>query len=82
MVSTFVGACAQHQIQVCSWSLIICMLCMLLMQYGDILNLLVSRKKNGSAVVEFSQQQAAVSDLSALRHLEVKCKSFETIFCA
>ncbi|XP_078591755.1 dnaJ homolog subfamily C member 17-like [Branchiostoma floridae x Branchiostoma japonicum] len=29
-------------------------------KYGDILNLLVSRKKNGSAVVEFSQQQAAV----------------------
>ncbi|KAI8481285.1 DnaJ (Hsp40), sub C, member 17 [Branchiostoma belcheri] len=29
-------------------------------KYGDVLNLLVSSKKNGSAVVEFAEQQAAI----------------------
>jgi len=34
------------------------------LQYGDVLNVLISSKKKGSAVVEFASVKAAVSIIS------------------
>lgn len=38
-----------------------CALMMFALQYGDVLNVLISSKKKGSAVVEFASVKAAVS---------------------
>ncbi len=43
-------------------------LMMFALQYGDVLNILISSKKKGSAVVEFASAKAAVSILHLQRH--------------